>query len=305
MGELHQEGFSCGTVLREDVDRGADGKHRVLGAKNFLHTEDVGQLGDGLSGALAQIDQRHIDDVGRLDVALDALTGVLAQTACLLGEFVELVSSRAGVHVLEGVVHRHHLLTGHAGVLDGVGDLLLHLGEGVHRLAASHHKAGEQGGDAHQRGLPLVELVVEAVPERLLVAQFGVDLGELGLDRLDLRHMGVPCGRAALHVVELAVQGLQGLVEFLRRRLVETAHHALDLHGRGLYLSDLALGVGEFPAELAEFYLVAAGSGFGDCVLQFQCPLFELLEHLLGLLSVDGQVDGCVCVDVAHSIVIF
>ena len=248
MGELHQVGFCRGTVLREDVDRGAHGKHGVLGAQDLLHTEDVGQLGDGLGGALAQVDQRHVDDVGGFYIALHTLTGVLAQTACLLGEFVELVASRAGVHLLEGVVHRLHLLPGHARVLDRVGEFLLHLGVGVHRLAASHHQAGQQGGDAHQRGLPQVELVVEAVPPGLLRAQFGVDLGQLGLHGLDLRHMGVPCGAATLHVVELAVQGLQGAVQFLGRRLVEAAHHALNLHGRGLYLADLPLGVGEFPA---------------------------------------------------------
>ena len=157
----------------------------------------------------------------------------------------------------------------------------------------------------HQRGLPQVELVVEAVPPGLLRAQFGVDLGQFGLHGLDLRHMGVPCGAATLHVVELAVQGLQGTVQFLGRRLVETAHHALDLHGRGLYFTDLPLGVGQFPAQLPQFYLVAAGGGLGDGVLQFQCTLFELLEYLLGLLSVDHQVDGCVGVDVAHSIDFF
>ena len=78
MGELHQVGFGRGTVLREDVDRGAHGKHGVLGAQDLLHTEDVGQFGDGLCGALAQVDQRHVDDVGRLDITLDTLTGVLA-----------------------------------------------------------------------------------------------------------------------------------------------------------------------------------------------------------------------------------
>ena len=192
MGELHEVRLGGGTVLGEDVDGGTHGQHGCLGAHQFLDSEDIGELGDGLRCAVAQIDQGDIDDVGRLDIALDTLTGVLAQAACLLGELVELVSARAGVHVLEGVVHGLHLLTGHAGVLEGVGHLLLHLGEGVHRLAASHHEAGQQGGDAHQRGLPLVQLVVEAVPEGLLVAQFGVDLGQFRLDRLDLGDVGVP-----------------------------------------------------------------------------------------------------------------
>ena len=220
LGEVDQVRLCRRTVLREDIHRGAYRQHCVFGAEYLLHAEDVGEFGDDLGCSLAQVDERHIDDVGGLHVALHALTGVLAQASRLLRQLVQLVPSGSGVHSLESVVHRVHLVTRHAGVFDGVGDFLLHLGVGVHRLATRHDQAGEQGRDAHERGLPVVQLSVEASPERLLRAEFGIDFGEFRTHPLYFGDMGVPCRAASLHVFQLLVQGLQRLVQLFRCGLV-------------------------------------------------------------------------------------
>ena len=101
LGELHKVGFRRGTVLREDIHRGADSEHCVFGAEYLLDTEDVGELGDDLGRSLAQVHQCHIDDVGCLDIALNTFPGVLAQASCFLRQLVELVSPGTCVHRLE------------------------------------------------------------------------------------------------------------------------------------------------------------------------------------------------------------
>ena len=237
--------------------------------------------------SLAQVDESHVDDVGGFDVALHGLTGVLAQSSCLLRQLIQLVTSCSGVHIAESVVHGIHLVTSHAGIFDGVGDFLLHLGIGVHCLATSHDEAGEQGGDAHERGLPVVELAVEASPKGFLRAEFGVHFGEFRLDLLDFGDMGVPCRTASLHILQLPIEGLQGLVQLFGRCPVESEHYALDLHGGGLNLSHLPSGLVEFLAEFAKFYLVPCRRCFCDGVLQVHCSLLQLLHDLDGLLTVD------------------
>ena len=260
---------------------------KLARSQALLVAEDVRELGEGQRCALSQVIEGDVDLVGGLDEAQHVLLGREAQSACLLGEFIEILAACPGIDLLELLVEVLHLLGGHSRELAHGCHLGVYLGIDLHSGLARHHQSRHGGCRAHDCCLPVVDGAVEALPETLLGPELGVDLGEFSLHGLDLGHVRVPGRAAPFHVVQLAVEGLQGLVQFLGCRLVQAAHHGLDLLGRGLDFTDLAFGVGQFPSQLAEFDLVAAGGGLGDGVLQFHGPLLELLQDLLGLHAVD------------------
>ena len=221
LGELHKIRLRSRTVLRQHIHRRADGKHRIFGAEQFLDTEDVSELSDGLRGTVAEVHESHIDDVRGFHITLYRFKRVLAETTGFLGEFVQLLTGSTGVHLLKRLIQFEHLLLRQPRVLSGVGEFFLHFSESVHRLAARHYQTCNGSSKTHNESLRIIKPHIHSIPPGLLSCESGIDLLQFSFHRLNLGDVSVPSGGASLNTIQLRLQGLERLVQFTRRSLVE------------------------------------------------------------------------------------
>ncbi len=274
--KLYDKRLGGGAVLREVVDRRADFEHRVTHTIHLLHTEDVRQLGNGLRGPLSEVDERHVDNRRGLDILADGGDSIVAESSALLGEQVQLLTGKTGVHALEDLVEFFNLGGGHTGVLYGVSHSFLDVRIRLHRLTSGHNKPRDGGGNCHYDCLRRVEPPVEALPKGLLCGESGVYLLEFRFEHTDFSDVRIPSGGASLQSVELLLELAQGCVELLWSGLVEPQKHLLGSRGGAFQLlHSLACGV-QLALQLLHRGLVTCDGCFRYPVFQTLCVLFEL-----------------------------
>ena len=88
--------------------------------------------------------------------------------------------------------------------------------------------------------------------------------------------MSVPRGGAAPDAVELLLEQLQRLVEFLWSRFVETAQSAVDRSGGAFELVHHSLGGFQLTLKFLQRGLVTGGGRFCNLLLQTAGVLLEL-----------------------------
>ena len=189
--------------MRQHIHRRADGKHRIFGAEQFLDTEDVSQFGDSLRGTVPEVHERHIDDVGGFHITLHRFKRILTEATGFLGEFVQLLTGSASVHLLKRLIQFEHLLLRQPRVFSGVGEFFLHFSESVHRLTTRHNKTGDSGSKPHNESLSIVEPHIHSIPPGLLSCESGIDLLQFSFHRLNLGDVSVPSGGASLDTGQL------------------------------------------------------------------------------------------------------
>ena len=289
--KLHKIRLRSRTVLRQHIHRRADGKHRIFGAEQFLDTEDVSELSDGLRGTVAEVHESHIDDVGGFHITLYRFERILSEATGFLGEFVQLLTRSASVHLLKRLIQFEHLLLRQSRIFSGVGEFFLHFSESVHRLAARHDQTCNGSCKPHNESLSIVEPHIHSIPPGLLSCESSIDLLQFSFHRLNLGDVSVPSGGASLDTIQLRLQGFQCLVQLLRRSLVEASEHLVGGSRRALQLINHSVGVGEFTLQFTHRSLVARSSGFGDFLLQVLSLTLKRGEHLLRLFAVHREND--------------
>ena len=153
--KINQVARLCCRVLRQLVHGRAGGQHGTTEAARLILAEGHGQLADLIHGTLAEvITEGHTYLVGGIDKLQHGTRGSDAQPSRTTRQLVQLLARRAGVQLLEHLVHALHLFDALTGVLPHVVHLLVHLGEGFH--AALHHVADAGIGTEYLRdGTPV------------------------------------------------------------------------------------------------------------------------------------------------------
>ena len=142
--KLHDSLRLCRAALHKFVQCRARGQHSPAQSLGLILAEGNGQFADRVHGSLAQvIAQGHADFIGAIDELFHQLRLRNAQAPGSSGQLVQFFAGRAGVHLLEVLIHALHLLGCLSGVLSDVGHLLLHVGVGRHGLTDGERKSGK------------------------------------------------------------------------------------------------------------------------------------------------------------------
>ena len=133
--ELFEVACTGRRVLREFVDNGGSGQHRLLQSETLVFLEEHGELAHVLNRSVAEvISEGDVDFVGSFYEVKNLLLGGDTEFARVPGKCIELLAGGAGIHLFEAFVEVVDSFCRKPGVLAYLCFRLLHVCISSNRL---------------------------------------------------------------------------------------------------------------------------------------------------------------------------
>ena len=96
-------------------------------------------------------------------------------------------------------------------------------------------------------------------------------------------------------------QGVERLIQLLRCSPIQVLQYLLYTDSRRFYLRNLAVCLFQLLLEPFQISLIPLLGSILDSFLKILGFLFQVIQHILSLLTIHGKRDSCICFDVGHS----